>query len=167
MGTYDGIHIAGSYEVTLVSGSEGTLKTKKGFWWSWENRSWLKNGILIFKHKYKSLFGNWNSGTIYITIPVEDINKVVLSWSGEIEVDFQLEGDYFKTIHSGSGEINLNLDVKTSNGIVTGSGEITLTGKASKVNFNVTGYGDLEADGIKAEAAEARVTGSRNIIAQN
>ena len=40
---------------------------------------------------------------IYITIPVEDINKVVLSWSGEIEVDFPLEGDYFKTIHSGSG----------------------------------------------------------------
>ena len=28
VGTYDGIHIAGSYEVTLVSGSEGTLLLK-------------------------------------------------------------------------------------------------------------------------------------------
>jgi hypothetical protein len=29
VGTYDGIHIAGSYEVTLVSGSEGTLKLNR------------------------------------------------------------------------------------------------------------------------------------------
>jgi len=28
VGTYDGIHIVGSYEVNLVSGSEGTLKLK-------------------------------------------------------------------------------------------------------------------------------------------
>jgi hypothetical protein len=26
VGTYDGIHIAGSYEVTLIEGSEGTIE---------------------------------------------------------------------------------------------------------------------------------------------
>ena len=81
-----------------------------------------------------------------------------------IIADFPLEGDHFKAFLSGSGEINLNLDVTAVNGTVTGSGEITLTVKASKVNFNVTGSGDIEADGIKADTAEARVTGSGDII---
>ena len=28
VGTYDGIHIAGSYKVTLISGAEGTIELK-------------------------------------------------------------------------------------------------------------------------------------------
>lgn len=56
-----------------------------------------------------------------------------------------MEGDHFKTFLSGSGEINLNLDVTAVNGTVTGSG-------------------DIEADGIKVDTAEARVTGSGDII---
>ena len=164
VGTYDGIHIAGSYEVTLVSGSEGTSLLKGDSDNIEKIDTDVKKGTLIIKQKEKSWFGSWDSGKVYINIPVEDINKVVLSGSGEIIADFPLEGDHFKTFLSGSGEINLNLDVTAVNGTVTGSGEITLTVKASKVNFNVTGSGDIEADGIKADTAEARVTGSGDII---
>ena len=159
VGTYDGIHIAGSYEVTLVSGSEGTSLLKGDSDNIEKIDTDVKKGTLIIKQKEKSWFGSWDSGTVYVTIPVEDINKVILSGSGEIIADFPLEGDHFKTILSGSGEINLNLDVTAVNGTVTGSGEITLTGKASKVNFNVTGFGDIEAD-----TAEARVTCSGDIV---
>lgn len=164
VGTYDGIHITGSYEVTLVSGSEGTLILKGDSDDLEKIDTDVKKGTLIIKQKEKSWLGNWNSGKVNITIPVEDINKVFLSGSGVIIADFPLEGDHFKTILSGSGEIILNLDVTAVNGTVTGSGDITLTGKASKVNFNVTGSGDIEADGIKADTAEARVTGSGDIV---
>ena len=164
VGTYDGIHIAGSYEVTLISGSEGTLLLKGDSDDLEKIDTEVKKGTLIIKQKEKSRFGSWDSGKVHITIPVEDINIVVLIGSGEIFADFPLEGNHFKTFLSGSGEINLNLDVTAVNGTVTGSGEITLTVKASKVNFNVTGSGDIEADGIKADTAEARVTGSGDII---
>ncbi len=164
VGTYDGIHIAGSYEVTLISGSEGTLLLKGDSDDLEKIDTDVKKGTLMIKQKEKSWFGSWDFGKVHITIPVEDINKVVLSGSGEIFADFPLEGDHFKTFLSGSGEINLNLDVAAVNGTVTGSGDITLTGKASKVNFNITGSGDIEADGIKADTAEARVTGSGDIV---
>ena len=39
-----------------------------------------------------------------------------------------------------------------------------MEGKASKVNFNVIGSGDIEANGIKADTAEARVTCSGDIV---
>jgi DUF4097 and DUF4098 domain-containing protein YvlB len=131
VGTYDGIHVAGSYEVKLVSGSEGTIELKGDPDDLDKIETEVRKGTLLIKQQEKSWFGNWDSGTVYITIPVEKINKVILSGSGEIHSKVPLEGDHFKTILSGSGEISLNLEVTAVNGTVTGSGEITLIGKAN------------------------------------
>jgi hypothetical protein len=164
VGTYDGIHVAGSYEVKLVSGSEGTIELKGDPDDLDKIETEVRKGTLLIKQQEKSWFGNWDSGTVYITIPVEKINKVILSGSGEIHSKVPLEGDHFKTILSGSGEISLNLEVTAVNGTVTGSGEITLIGKANKVNFTVTGSGDIDAGDIKADTGEAKITGSGDII---
>lgn len=164
VGTYDGIHVAGSYEVKLVSGSEGTIELKGDPDDLDKIETEVRKGTLLIKQQEKSWFGNWDSGTVYITIPVEKINKVILSGSGEIHSKVPLEGDHFKTILSGSGEISLNLEVTAVNGTVTGSGEITLIGKANKVNFTVTGSGDIDAGDIKADTGEAKITGSGDIV---
>ena len=164
VGTYDGIHVAGSYEVKLVSGSEGTIELKGDPDDLDKIETEVRKGTLLIKQQEKSWFGNWDSGTVYITIPVEKINKVILSGSGEIHSKVPLEGDHFKTILSGSGEISLNLEVTAVNGTVTGSGEITLIGKANKVNFTVTGSGDMDAGDIKVDTGEAKITGSGDII---
>ena len=161
-----------------TSPSDGTIHTSNTKTWTYDSAKtkWKLNGASGSSGRL-NIFGNTTT-TVADTaalnaktgmaagdqIYVEDINKVVLSGSGEIFADFPLEGNHFKTFLSGSGEINLNLDVTAVNGTVTGSGEITLTVKASKVNFNVTGSGDIEADGIKADTAEARVTGSGDIV---
>ena len=164
VGTYDGIHIAGSYEVKLVSGSEGTIELKGDPEDLEKIETEVRKGSLVIKQQEKSWFGNWNSGRVYITIPVKEINNVILSGSGEIQSNIPLEGDHFKTILSGSGEISLNIEVTKVNGTVTGSGEITLVGKADIVNFTVTGSGDIDAGDIKADTGEAKITGSGDII---
>ena len=164
VGTYEGIHVAGSYAVKLVSGTEGTIELKGGPDDLDKIETEVRKGTLLIKQQEKSWFGNWDSGTVYITIPVEKINKVILSGSGEIHSKVPLEGGHFKTILSGSGEISLNLEVTAVNGTVTGSGEITLIGKANKVNFTVTGSGDIDAGDIKADTGEAKITGSGDII---
>ena len=163
VGTYDGIHIEGSYEVILVSGSEGTIKLKGDSDDLEKIDTDVKKGTLIIKQKEKYWFGNWDSGTVYITIPVKDINKVILSGSGEIIADFPLEEDNFETILSGSGKININLDVTAVRVIVSGSGDINLTGRSSQVNFTVSGSGEIDAVDIKAKIGEARISGSGNI----
>ena len=165
VGTYDGIHIAGSYEVTLVSGSEGTLQLKGDPEDLEEIETEVKNGTLIVKQKEKSWFGNWdwNSGKVYITIPVENINKVILSGSGKIISDISLEGDNFKTILSGSGDISLNLDVTSIDLKLTGSGDFILKGSAREVLYKLTGSGTINATQIKAEYGVVKITGSGDI----
>ena len=54
VGTYDGIHIAGSYEVTLVSGSEGTIHLEGNEDDLEKIESKNKNGTLLIKQKEKS-----------------------------------------------------------------------------------------------------------------
>ena len=163
VGTYDGIHIAGSYKVTLISGTEGAIELKGDEEDLERIASNVKNGTLTIKQKEKSWFGTWDTEMVYITIPVEDIDKVILSGSGEIDSRFTLEGNHFKTIVSGSGDINISVDVNHLDAMVTGSGEIILEGDASTVDFTVTGSGEIEATGVEASTGKAKITGSGDI----
>ena len=81
----------------------------------------VKNGTLTIKQKEKLWFGTWDTEMVYLTVPVEDIDKVILSGYGEIDSRFTLEGDHFKTIVSGSGDINISADVNHPDTMVTGS----------------------------------------------
>ena len=56
VGTYDGIHIAGSYKVTLISGTEGTIELKGDEEDLERIASNVKNGTLTIKQKEKSWF---------------------------------------------------------------------------------------------------------------
>ena len=163
VGTYDGIHIAGSYEVTLVSGSEGTIHLKGNEDDLEKIESKNKNGTLLIKQKEKSWFDTWDTDTVYITIPVEYVSKIILSGSGEISSSFPLTGDHFKATLSGSGDLSLNLEVTHLNATLTGSGNINLRGTATATNYEVTGSGEIQASSIKATNAEAKITGSGDI----
>jgi len=51
VGTYDGIHIAGSYEVTLIQGSEGTIELMGNDEDLEKIEAKVKNGTLSNKKK--------------------------------------------------------------------------------------------------------------------
>jgi hypothetical protein len=163
VGTYDGIHIAGSYEVTLIQGSERTIELMGNDEDLEKIEAKVKNGTLSIKQKEKSWFGNWDTKIVEITIPVEDINKVILIGSGKIISRQAVNADHFKTTLSGSGDIHLNLGVKHLEAAVTGSGEIHLDGDAAQVELAVTGSGEIEATGIEATMGEVKITGSGDI----
>ena len=163
VGTFDGIHIAGSYNVKLISGAEGTIELKGDEEDLEKIASNIKNGTLTIKQKEKSWFGTWGNEMVYITIPVEDIDKVILIGSGEIDSRFTLAGNHFKTILSGAGDIHISVDVNHLDAMVTGSGKIILEGDASTVDFTVTGSGEIEANGIEASTGKGKITGSGDI----
>ena len=163
VGTFDGIHIAGSYNVTLISGAEGTIELKGDEEELEKIASNVKNGTLTIKQKEKSWFGTWGNEMVYITIPVKDIDKVILSGSGEIDSRFTPEGNHFKSILSGAGDIHISVDVNHLDAMVTGSGKIILEGDASTVDFTVTGSGEIEANGIEASTGRGKIKVSGDI----
>jgi len=163
IGSFDGIHVAGHYDVTLTQGNEGTISLKGNQDDLDQIETYLKNSDLIIKQKKSSWFDNWNSGRVSISIPVEDIDKLTLSGSGSVITNHTLSSDDFKIVLSGSGEIDLSLETDVLEAVLTGSGDIDLRGKAIEASYQLTGSGDIKADDFELEQGKAKVTGSGDI----
>jgi len=164
VGDYDAIAVAGWFDVDLVSGNEGEL-TLNGE----ENlleyiKTEVKDGKLVVKiEKGVNLkSSNWNSG-INVTIPVESVNMVSLSGSGDVVGKTVLKANNFETKISGSGDITLEIEANDVQASLSGSGDINLSGKAAYFEVSVSGSGDIKAYNLEAEHVEAQVSGSADI----
>jgi len=164
VGDYDAVTVAGWFDVKLVNGNEGEL-TIKGE----ENlleyiKTEVKDGKLVIKTKKGVNLkpSNWNSG-IYITVPVESIEMVALSGSGDVIGETKIKTNDFKTKVSGSGDISLAVEANTVEARLSGSGDINLSGKANDLDVRVSGSGDIKAYDLVAEFVTAQITGSADI----
>ena len=100
---------------------------------------------------------------VRITVPVEQINAVALTGSGNIKGTEKLTAPGFHVDLTGSGDIDLNLDVQELDGRLTGSGDVKLNGKVQEFKVRVTGSGDFLASGLTAEVVDASILGSGDI----
>ncbi|MEB8330397.1 DUF2807 domain-containing protein [Flavobacteriaceae bacterium KMM 6897] len=162
--SYDAISISGFFDVELIDGKEGGL-TLKGE----ENLlnhivTEVKDGKLVIKvEKGINLSpSTWKQG-IFITVPVESVDAVTLSGSGDIVGKKTIETDNFKTDISGSGNISLSVTANSVKATISGSGDITLSGKTSDFDVRVSGSGDIKAYGLTAVNVSANVSGSAGI----
>ena len=164
VGDYEAIAVAGWFDVNIVSGREGEISLKGE-----ENlleyiKTEVKNGKLTIKVKkgYNLQSSNWKNG-IQVTVPVESVNSVALSGSGDIVGKDVLRADEFNAVISGSGDINLSVEADILKAVIAGSGDIVLNGKARDFKVTVSGSGDVEAFDLSADHVKANVSGSANI----
>ncbi len=164
VGEYDGVSVSGWFDVDLVDGREGEL-TLRGE----ENLleylvTEVKNGKLVIKVErgYNLKPSTWKEG-IRITVPVESINAVSLSGSGDIVGKTTIKSSNFKTAMSGSGDITLDIQSDSMTASMSGSGDITLSGSTGTFEASVSGSGDIKAYNLEAEIVDATVSGSADI----
>ncbi|MCX2719969.1 head GIN domain-containing protein [Lentiprolixibacter aurantiacus] len=164
VGDYDAIAVAGWFDVNLVNGREGELSIKGE-----ENlleyiKTEVKNGKLTIKVKkgYNLQSANKKNG-ILVTVPIESINSVSLSGSGDIVSKDVLKAGEFSASISGSGDISLAIEADVLKTAISGSGDIELSGKARNFEVQVSGSGDVGAFDLTADHVTANVSGSADI----
>lgn len=160
--SYDKIAVGGSFNVTLVAGTEGTI--------SYSIESNLEE-YLVVEVKGETLKIGWKKGynirttkEIKMTVPFEDISEVSLAGSGDITTKDTIEADDLELNIAGSGD--MNMDVKTTNveANIAGSGTITVNGSSDNLESNIAGSGDVEGFGlVVVEYAKANISGSGTI----
>jgi hypothetical protein len=163
-GDYDEVSVSGFFDVVLVPGTEGDL-TLRGE----ENLlehiiTEVKDGKLIIKvEKGMNLKpSSWKDG-IHITVPIESINAVTLSGSGDIVGKKTIETNNFKTSMSGSGDITLDIEARSVEASMSGSGDINLSGSTTDFVVTISGSGDIKAYELQADNVDATVSGSADI----
>jgi len=161
-GDYDGVKIAGFFDVDLVSGKEGKI-TIKGE----EN---LLSAIKV-EVEDKSLKIYVEKGTqirtssgnkIQVTVPFEKISELSLAGSGDIQSKDVIKNDNLALKLAGSGNLTLPVDTNNLELHVSGSGNIHLKGTATKLTTKLSGSGDIDASSLKSKIVEANVSGSGN-----
>ncbi|MBB6388767.1 MULTISPECIES: head GIN domain-containing protein [Flavobacterium] len=161
-GDYDGIKIAGFFDVDLVSGKEGKI-TIKGE----ENLlSAIKvevedNSLKIYVERGTQI--RTSSGNkIQVTVPFEKISELSLAGSGNIQSKDAIKNEKITVKLSGSGNFTLPVDTNNLDLNVSGSGNIRLKGTANTFTTKLSGSGDINASDLKSKIVEANVSGSGN-----
>ncbi|WP_340076524.1 head GIN domain-containing protein [Leptobacterium sp. I13] len=160
VGNYESISVAGSMDVTLVSGSEGklTIKAEENLIPHIETE--VKDGKLKIKtEKGYSLRPSGNK-KIQVTVPFREISAVSLAGSGDIVSKNPIKTNSFKASVAGSGDINIQIEATDIKGSVAGSGDLKLSGKAVNFDCSVAGSGDVHAFELVADNVEVSVAGS-------
>lgn len=160
-GDYDEIKVAGFMDVHLERGTEGTITVTTD--------SNLHEYIVIETEGDNLIIKTRKNANIrtkkgvHVTVPFQDLSRVSLSGSGDIDTKDRITADDFKLGLTGSGDIDLSLDVASLDSYVTGSGDISLSGNAKYMEVSVTGSGDVKAASLTATDVDARVSGSGDI----
>ncbi|MCL6275354.1 DUF2807 domain-containing protein [Muricauda sp. 2012CJ35-5] len=164
VGDYDAVSLAGWFDLEIVAGNEGEIILKGESNLLEYIKTEVKNGKLIVKQERGVNLrpSNWNSG-ITVTVPIEDINAVSLSGSGDVVSRTTIKADDFDASMSGSGDVSLTVEAQSLNASLSGSGDINLEGSATDFSVQVSGSGDVKAYGLEAEFVTAQVSGSADI----
>lgn len=164
VGEYDRVALAGWFDVELVDGNEGKLTLTGESNLLEYIKTEVKDGKLTIKQKKGINLkpSNWDEG-IVIVVPVESIEGVSLSGSGDIVGKTILKSNNFKTAISGSGDITLEVESKSLDASMSGSGDMRLSGRTTDFEVSVSGSGDIRAYDLEADFVEAQVSGSADI----
>lgn len=161
---YDKIVVAGSFDVKLVSGKEGIITIKGD-----ENLlEYIKtevsnNGTLtIGVDKKTNLQFDYNS-SLEITVPIEKIDELIFSGSGNVSASEIIVTDNFQSTITGSG--NVNFVTSTTNLKVTksGSGNLTIKGKTTNLEVTASGSGNANLSDLTTQNTVATQSGSGSI----
>lgn len=161
---YDAISVSGWFDVDIVDGNEGNITiTGEENLLQYIITEVKDNKLIIKIEKNKNLQpSNWKNG-IRITVPVDQIDAVSLSGSGDIVGKKTLKATNFKTSMSGSGDITLSVEAKYFSASMSGSGDMNLSGKTTDFEATISGSGDIKAYDLNADNVEATVSGSADI----
>ncbi|MGP1992848.1 head GIN domain-containing protein [Zobellia laminariae] len=164
VGDYESIAISGSFDIDLVSGSEGALIVKGEENFLEYIVTEVENGKLVIRvKKGVNLKPSIHKGGIHVQVPVESIDALSLSGSGDIVGHTTLKTADFKTSMSGSGDITLDVDTETLSASMSGSGDMNLSGNTRDFKATISGSGDIKAFDLNADNVEATVSGSADI----
>jgi len=164
VGDYNQVAVAGSFDVALIEGQIGEI-TLEG-----ESNlleyvvTEVKNGKLLIKVKNGVNLkpSGWRNG-IQINVPVEFLEGVSLSGSGEILGKTVIKSNNFSANISGSGEVSLTVEAQSVEAFLSGSGDITLAGRTADLEVSVSGSGDIQAYDLEADRVTAAVSGSADV----
>lgn len=119
----------------------------------------VRGGDLNITKKNKRWW-SFGGSSIDIYVTVTDLKGVQVSGSGDIVSQNTIKTDDFKSVVTGSGDIELDLDARYIDNRISGSGNIELSGSAESGRLSISGSGKFLSEDMQVDDFEVRISGS-------
>ncbi|MEO1010290.1 MAG: head GIN domain-containing protein [Bacteroidota bacterium] len=160
---YDGISASGFYDITLIAGKEGSLELKGEDNILDNIETYVKGGTLVIKAKKNiNLMPSKGQG-VFITVPVDEIDTIRLSGSGNFMGEPTLRTRNMDIQVSGSKNIDLDIEASDISIATSGSSNIDLEGQCEGFKVRSSGSSNIKAFGLEVDEASLELSGSSNV----
>jgi hypothetical protein len=162
---FSGVSSAGNYTIYITMGNKESLRLEGSAEVLKEIETKVENGVLrIGRRKILNKRSWTNTERIYIYIEAKTLHSLSVVGSGDIKVSGVVNATKLSTSISGSGNISLEMDAKSYVALISGSGEIEAKGKSENTSITIAGSGDFEGANLESEIANAKISGSGDIV---
>lgn len=96
-------------------------------------------------------------------VSVKSLKEINVEGSGKVIGENTLKSNQLVLNIDGSGDIQLDIDVKELESEINGSGDIQLSGKTKKHEIEVNGSGDIDAYELMSDNCEIEINGSGDV----
>jgi len=158
---YDAIKGVGSMDLHLQKGTEGNITVTTDDNLHQYIVVEVKDNTLVVRTKKKTYLKT-NKG-IHVTVPYQDISKIALVGSGDIDCKDTVKAKNLDVSVTGSGDVVLAVETNTLEAKVTGSGDMKLSGTTRDLGVTIAGSGDFKGFELSSQNTEATVSGSGDI----
>ena len=100
---------------------------------------------------------------LVVTVSCKTLSAIASGGSGNIVTENILKGDELSISHGGSGDFDLELDVKKLKISSAGSGDYKLRGHAGTLNLSLAGSGEVDAQLLDCDQAKIATAGSGDV----
>lgn len=158
---YDEVSGRSSFDIILVSGTEGKISVEAESNIMEHIEIEVKNGNLKI-----GMEDGYNISTrkgIVVTVPVERISGLSMAGSGDILSKLKLKSKNMDISVAGSGDISTEVESENLEISIAGSGDVKVNGRTENLEANVAGSGDISALNLKANNVNASIAGSGDV----
>lgn len=121
-------------------------------------KTYVRNHQLIIENdSWRNL---WSKKSIYVYVTIPEITGLELSGSGRIIGKSEIVSEKLGLKISGSGDVDLDVNVHALLTEISGSGDIQIRGKAKKHNCKISGSGDLKGYELSTDSSNIKISGS-------
>ena len=156
---FNKVHVSGSMNVRLMQQDQGQVKIEAD-----ENlmsyiEVYTEGSELIVRERKGFNLDPTKEIVIYAMAP--SFTEISVSGSGDVKSDNSISGsEGLVMMVSGSGDIEMQVDVPSIKSRVSGSGSITLKGEAEDLDLTVSGSGAIKCFELSSENVSVSVSGS-------
>lgn len=101
-------------------------------------------------------------GAINVYVSAKALSNIENQGSGPINLTPMLNANDVQILISGSGDVQVPMEVTSLNIVQSGSGDFFTTGKAKNANINISGSGNFHGKDLRTQQTNVNIQGSGN-----